>query len=89
MLGQSLEILNRADTPPFQLDDEDTGEVASMAAEFGAHPIVINLHPYTVKERLPSLKFLIECGQNPEVILTEGLFSLGSFSVSSVILFFE
>jgi nitrogenase molybdenum-iron protein alpha/beta subunit len=54
-----------------------------MAAEFGAHPIVINLHPYTVKERLPSLKFLIERGQNPEVILTEGLFSLGSFSVSS------
>jgi nitrogenase molybdenum-iron protein alpha/beta subunit len=54
-----------------------------MAAEFGAHPIVINLHPYTVKERMPSLKFLLEQGQNPEVILTEGLFSLGSFSVSS------
>jgi aspartyl-tRNA synthetase len=26
VLGQSLEILNRADTPPFQLDDEDTSE---------------------------------------------------------------
>jgi len=57
--------------------------LARMAAEFGAHPIVINLHPYTVKERLPSLKFLIQQGQNPQVILTEGLFSLGSFSVSS------
>ena len=26
VLGQELEILNRADTPPFQLDDEDTSE---------------------------------------------------------------
>jgi nitrogenase molybdenum-iron protein alpha/beta subunit len=57
--------------------------LASMAAEFGAHPIVINLHPYTVKERLPSIRFLLERGQNPEVILTKGLFALGSFSVSS------
>ena len=57
--------------------------LASMAAEFGARPIVINLHPYTVKERMPSIKFLIERGQNPEVILTRGLFSLGSFNVSS------
>jgi nitrogenase molybdenum-iron protein alpha/beta subunit len=57
--------------------------LASMAAEFGAHPIVINLHPYTVKERLPSIQFLLEQGQNPEVILTQGLFSLGSFNVSS------
>jgi nitrogenase molybdenum-iron protein alpha/beta subunit len=57
--------------------------LASMAAEFGAHPIVINLHPYTVKERMPSIRFLIERGQNPEVILTQGLFSLGSFNVSS------
>ena len=54
-----------------------------MAEEFGAHPIVINLHPYTVKERMPSIKFLLERGQNPEVILTKGLFSLGSFNVSS------
>jgi nitrogenase molybdenum-iron protein alpha/beta subunit len=57
--------------------------LASMAEEFGAHPIVINLHPYTIKERMPSVKFLIERGQNPEVILTRGLFSLGSFNVSS------
>ena len=57
--------------------------LANMAAEFGARPIVINLHPYTVKERMPSIKFLIERGQNPEVILTRGLFSLGSFNVSS------
>jgi len=57
--------------------------LAQMAVEFGAHPIVINLHPYTVKERMPSIKFLIERGQNPEVILTRGLFALGSFSVSS------
>jgi nitrogenase molybdenum-iron protein alpha/beta subunit len=57
--------------------------LARMAEEFGAHPIVVNLHPYTVKERMPSIKFLLERGENPEVILTKGLFSLGSFSVSS------
>ena len=56
--------------------------LARMAEEFGAHPIVINLHPYTVKERMPSIKFLLEQGQNPEVILTEGLFSLGAFRAS-------
>jgi nitrogenase molybdenum-iron protein alpha/beta subunit len=57
--------------------------LATMAQEFGAHPVVINLHPYTVKERMPSIKFLLERGENPEVILTQGLFSLGSFNVSS------
>ena len=57
--------------------------LARMVEEFGGHAIVINLHPYTVKERLPSIKFLLEQGQNPEVILTKGLFSLGSFNVSS------
>jgi nitrogenase molybdenum-iron protein alpha/beta subunit len=57
--------------------------LARMAEEFGAHPIVINLHPYTIKERLPSIKFLLERGENPEIILTKGLFSLGSFNVSS------
>jgi nitrogenase molybdenum-iron protein alpha/beta subunit len=53
-----------------------------MAEEFGAHPVVINLHPYTIKERMPSIKFLLEQGQNPEVILTKGLFSLGTFRSS-------
>jgi len=53
-----------------------------MAEEFGAHPILINIHPYTVKERMPSIKFLLEQGQNPEVILTKGLFSLGTFRSS-------
>jgi len=57
--------------------------LARMAEEFGAHPIIINLHPYTVKERMPSIKYLLEQGQNPEIILAEGLFSLGSFNVSS------
>jgi nitrogenase molybdenum-iron protein alpha/beta subunit len=57
--------------------------LARMAEEFGARPVVINLHPYTVKERMPSIKFLLEQGQNPDVILTKGLFSLGSFNVSS------
>jgi len=57
--------------------------LAAMAEEFGAHPIVINLHPYTIKERLPSLKYLLARGQNPEVILTRGIFTLGSFSASS------
>ena len=57
--------------------------LASMAEEFGAHPVVINIHPYTIKERLPSIKFLLSRGQNPEVVLTKGLFSLGSFRSSS------
>jgi nitrogenase molybdenum-iron protein alpha/beta subunit len=53
-----------------------------MAAEFGAHPVVINVHPYTIKERMPSIKFLLETGVNPEIILTKGLFRLGSFRSS-------
>ena len=57
--------------------------LASMAEEFGAHPIIINFHPYTIKERMPSIEFLLSRGQNPEVILTKGLFSLGSFNSSS------
>jgi nitrogenase molybdenum-iron protein alpha/beta subunit len=57
--------------------------LADMAAEFGARPVIINLHPYTIKERMPSIQFLLERGQNPEVILTRGLFALGSFSSSS------
>lgn len=56
--------------------------LAKMVQEFGAHPIVVNIHPYTVKERMPSIKFLLEQGQNPEVILTKGLFSLGTFRSS-------
>ena len=56
--------------------------LARMAEEFGAHPIVVNIHPYTIKERMPSMKFLLEEGQNPEVILTKGLFSLGTFRSS-------
>jgi len=57
--------------------------LASMAEEFGAHPIIINFHPYTIKERMPSIKFLLQRGQNPEIILTKGLFALGSFKVSA------
>jgi nitrogenase molybdenum-iron protein alpha/beta subunit len=57
--------------------------LASMAEEFGAHPIIINFHPYTIKERMPSIKFLLQRGQNPELILTKGLFALGSFQVSA------
>ena len=57
--------------------------LARMAQEFGAHPVIINFHPYTVKERLPSIKFLLERSENPDVILTQGLFSLGSFRSSS------
>jgi len=56
--------------------------LARMAEEFGARPIVVNIHPYTIKERMPSIKFLLEQGQNPEVILTKGLFSLGTFRSS-------
>ena len=56
--------------------------LARMAEEFGAHPIVVNIHPYTIKERMPSIKFFLEQGHNPEVILTKGLFSLGTFRSS-------
>ena len=56
--------------------------LARMAEEFGAHPVVLNVHPYTVKERMPSIRFLLETGVNPEVILTKGLFRLGSFRSS-------
>ena len=56
--------------------------MARMAEEFGARPVVINIHPYTIKERMPSIKFILETGQNPEIVLTKGLFSLGTFRSS-------
>jgi len=56
--------------------------LARMAEEFGAQPVCVNIHPYTIKERMPSIKFLLESGQNPEVVLTKGLFSLGTFRSS-------
>jgi nitrogenase molybdenum-iron protein alpha/beta subunit len=56
--------------------------LARMAAEFGAHPVVINVHPYTIRERMPSIKYILETGINPEIILTKGLFRLGSFRSS-------
>lgn len=56
--------------------------LARMVEEFGAHPVVINVHPYTIKERMPSIKFLLENKINPEIILTKGLFRLGNFRSS-------
>lgn len=56
--------------------------LARMAEEFGARPVVINVHPYTIKERMPSIRFLLESGVNPEILLTRGLFRLGSFRSS-------
>ena len=56
--------------------------LARMAEEFGARPVVINVHPYTIKERMPSIKFILGDGINPEIILTKGLFRLGSFRSS-------
>jgi len=56
--------------------------MARMVEEFGARPVVVNVHPYTIKERMPSIKFLIESGQDTEVVLTRGLFSLGTFRSS-------
>jgi nitrogenase molybdenum-iron protein alpha/beta subunit len=56
--------------------------LARLAEEFGAHSIVVNIHPYTIKERMPSIKFFLQQGHNPEVILTRGLFSLGTFRSS-------
>ncbi len=57
--------------------------LARMVEECGATPIIINLHPYTVKERRPAIDFLLEQGENPRVILTKGLFTTGTFSSSS------
>ena len=56
--------------------------MAQMVEEFGAKPVVVNVHPYTIKERMPSIKFLVESGQNTDVVLTRGLFSLGTFRSS-------
>lgn len=56
--------------------------LARMAQEFGARPVVINVHPYTIKERMPSIEFLLESGQDPEVVLTKGIFRLGTFRSS-------
>ncbi len=56
--------------------------LARMAEEFGARPVVINVHPYTIKERMPSIRYMLETGLNPEIILTQGLFRLGSFRSS-------
>ncbi len=56
--------------------------IARMAEEFGARPVVINVHPYTIKERMPSIRFLLESGQDPEVVLTKGIFSLGTYRAS-------
>ena len=57
--------------------------MARMVEEFGAQPVVINIHPYTIKERMPSIKFFLESGWNPQVVLTKGLFTLGTFRSSS------
>ena len=56
--------------------------LARMVKEFGARPVVINVHPYTIKERMPSIRYILETGLNPEIILTKGLFKLGSFRSS-------
>ena len=57
--------------------------LARMIKDYGGEPIVINLHPYTVKERRPAIDFLLDQGENPTVILTKGLFEIGTFSSSS------
>jgi nitrogenase molybdenum-iron protein alpha/beta subunit len=56
--------------------------LARMVKDCGGEPIVINMHPYTIKERRPSIDFLLDQGQNPEVILTKGLFDIGTFQSS-------
>lgn len=57
--------------------------MAKMVEEFGARAVVVNFHPYTVKERRPTVDFLISQGEDPELVLTQGLFSLGTFEASS------
>jgi nitrogenase molybdenum-iron protein alpha/beta subunit len=56
--------------------------LARMVEEYGGNPVVINLHPYTVKERRPAIDFLLQQGENPNIILTKGLFDIGSFRSS-------
>ncbi len=56
--------------------------LARLAEEFGARPVVVNVHPYTIKERMPSIEFLLESGQNPEIVQTKGIFRLGTFRSS-------
>ncbi len=57
--------------------------LARMVKECGGEPVVVNLHPYTVKERRPAIDFLLTQGENPKVILTQGLFEIGTFTSSS------
>jgi nitrogenase molybdenum-iron protein alpha/beta subunit len=56
--------------------------LARMIEEYGGNPVVINLHPYTVKERRPAIDFLLQQGENPNIILTKGLFDIGTFQSS-------
>lgn len=57
--------------------------LARMVEECGGDPLIINLHPYTVKERRPAINFLLDQGENPKVVLTKGLFDIGNFSSSA------
>lgn len=57
--------------------------LARMVKECNGEPVVINFHPYTVKERRPSIDFLLQQGENPKVVLTKGLFDIGIFTSSS------
>jgi len=53
-----------------------------MAAEFGMEAVIFNMHPYTLRERKIAVQFLLDCGQNPEVVLTRGALEMGSYEVS-------
>jgi len=56
--------------------------LARMAAEFGMEAVIFNMHPYTLRERREAVQFLLDSGENPEVVLTKGAFEMGSYAVS-------
>ncbi len=56
--------------------------LARMAAEFGMQAVIFNMHPYTLRERKAAVRFLLDSGENPEVVLTKGAFEMGSYEVS-------
>lgn len=56
--------------------------LARMAGELGMEAVIFNMHPYTLRERKAAIQFLLEGGENPEIVLTKGAFEMGSYQVS-------
>lgn len=56
--------------------------LARMATELGMESVIFNMHPYTLRERKEPIQFLLDNGENPEVVLTRGAFEMGSYAAS-------